>query len=75
MHKDSPSAPSSVAGASRAARALLELLAGSARIFSLSVPENGIRITMDGHTLYTEVPGGRAPGILDGSIKLSSHQV
>jgi heparosan-N-sulfate-glucuronate 5-epimerase len=45
---------------------LLELLAGSARIFSLSVPHDGIRITMDGHVLYTEVPGGRAPGILDG---------
>ena len=45
---------------------LLELLAGSARIFSLSVPDSGIRITMDGHVLYTEVPGGRAPGILDG---------
>ena len=45
---------------------LLELLAGSARIFALTVPENGIRITMDNHVLYTEVPGGRAPGILDG---------
>jgi len=45
---------------------LLELLAGSARIFSLTVPENGIRITMDKRVLYTEVPGGRAPGILDG---------
>ena len=45
---------------------LLELLSGSARIFSLTVPENGIRITMDDHVLYTEVPGGRAPGILDG---------
>jgi len=45
---------------------LLELLAGSARIFALTVPEDGIRITMDNHVLYTEVPGGRAPGILDG---------
>jgi hypothetical protein len=47
---------------------LLELLAGSARIFSLSVPEDGIRMTMDDHALYTEVPGGRAPGILDGMM-------
>ena len=47
---------------------LLELLAGSARIFSLSVPEGGIRITMDDRVLYTEVPGGRAPGILDGIV-------
>ena len=47
---------------------LLELLIGSARIFSLSVPEGGIRITMDDHVLYTEVPGGLAPGILDGNM-------
>ena len=47
---------------------LLELLAGSARIFALTVPEAGFRITMDDHFLYTEVPGGRAPGILDGFL-------
>jgi heparosan-N-sulfate-glucuronate 5-epimerase len=45
---------------------LLELLAGSARIFSLAVPENGVRITLDGHILYTETPGSGVPGILDG---------
>lgn len=45
---------------------LLELLAGSARIFRLGVPENGIRINVRGHVLYTEVPGAQGPGILDG---------
>jgi D-glucuronyl C5-epimerase C-terminus len=47
---------------------LLELLAGSARIFSLSVPEGGIRIAIDGHIFYTEVPGEGSPGILDGMM-------
>jgi D-glucuronyl C5-epimerase C-terminus len=40
---------------------LLELLVGSSRAFSLSIPENGIRITMDGHILYTpKFPGTRS---------------
>jgi heparosan-N-sulfate-glucuronate 5-epimerase len=47
---------------------LLELLTGSARIFSLSVPQGGIRIAMDGHIFYTEVPGECSPGILDGMM-------
>jgi hypothetical protein len=45
---------------------LLELLSGSAHIFSRTVSEHGFRITLDDHILYTEVPGGSAPGILDG---------
>lgn len=45
---------------------LLQLLRGSARIFSLTVPERGIRIAFDGQALYTEVPGAPSPGILDG---------
>ena len=45
---------------------LLELLRGSARIFGLTVCEGGIRITFNNQFLYTEVPGGPSPGILDG---------
>lgn len=45
---------------------LLELLRGSVRIFSLTVAEQGIRIAFNDEPLYTEVPGGPAPGILDG---------
>jgi hypothetical protein len=45
---------------------LLELLAGSSRVFALSVPEGGIRVAVDDQVLYTEVPGGEEPGILDG---------
>jgi len=47
---------------------LLELLRGSTRIFSIPAAENGIRITQNGNVLYTEVPGGHTPGILDGFI-------
>ena len=46
--------------------ALLELLQGSAKVFDLDVKDSGVRIPLDGHALYTEVPGGDPPGILDG---------
>lgn len=45
---------------------LLDLLANSAKVFALDVQDGGVRIPMDGHSLYTEVPGGAPPGILDG---------
>ena len=47
-------------------RELLELLKKSAKIFELDVKDSGVRVSMDGHTLYTEVPGGPVPGIIDG---------
>ena len=46
--------------------ALLELLANSAKVFALDVDDSGVRVPMDGYSLYTEVPGGAPPGILDG---------
>jgi hypothetical protein len=45
---------------------LLELLRGSGHIFGLTVPAGGIRISFNNQFLYTEVPGGPSPGILDG---------
>lgn len=45
---------------------LLELLKNSAKIFELEVKDAGIRVVMEGHTLYTEIPGGPIPGIIDG---------
>jgi hypothetical protein len=45
---------------------LLELLAGSARVFQLDCSSNGVRVQADGHVLYTEVPGLPPPGIMDG---------
>jgi len=45
---------------------LLELLKNSAKVFELDVEDSGVRVSLDGHTLYTEVPGGPLPGILDG---------
>jgi len=47
-------------------RELLELLKKSAKIFELDVKDSGVRVSMEGHTLYTEVPGGPVPGIIDG---------
>lgn len=46
--------------------ALLELLKNSAKVFELDVKDSGVRVLLEGHTLYTEVPGGPLPGILDG---------
>ena len=45
---------------------LLELLKNSAKVFELDVEDSGVRVSMDGYTLYTEIPGGPVPGILDG---------
>jgi len=45
---------------------LLELLERSSRIFELDCARNGIRVRVDGHIVYTEVPGLPAPGIMDG---------
>jgi hypothetical protein len=45
---------------------LLELLRDSAKVFGLDVKDAGVRVPFDGHALYTEVPGGAPPGILDG---------
>jgi heparosan-N-sulfate-glucuronate 5-epimerase len=45
---------------------LLELLKNSAKVFELDVKDSGVRVLLEGHTLYTEIPGGPLPGILDG---------
>lgn len=47
---------------------LRNLLKGSTRVFELNVKDKGVRIFLDGHTLYTETPGGPLPGILDGFL-------
>jgi len=47
---------------------LLQLLSGSARIFQLDEESSGIRAMLNGYAFYTEVPGGPAPGILDGCM-------
>ncbi len=48
--------------------ALRELLKSSAKVFELDVKDSGVRVSLDGHTLYTEIPGGPLPGIMDGFI-------
>jgi hypothetical protein len=45
---------------------LLELLKNSAKVFELAVEDSGVQVSLDGRTLYTEVPGGPSPGIMDG---------
>ena len=45
---------------------LMELLKNSAKVFDQDVKDGGVRVALDDHTLYTEVPGGAPPGILDG---------
>jgi hypothetical protein len=45
---------------------LLELLKNSAKVFELDVEDSGVRVWLEGHTLYTEIPGGPIPGIQDG---------
>jgi hypothetical protein len=45
---------------------LLELLTKSARVFEYDVEDNGLRVHVNEHVLYTEVPGYPPPGILDG---------
>jgi len=48
--------------------ALMELLKRSAKVFELDVEDSGVRIFLEGRTLYTETPGGPVPGILDGFL-------
>ena len=38
----------------------------STKVFELDAEDNGVRVSVDGYFLYTEVPGGPPPGILDG---------
>jgi len=45
---------------------LLQLLKKSAVVFERDVKDSGVRVSWEGRTLYTEVPGGPLPGILDG---------
>jgi hypothetical protein len=45
---------------------LLKLLENSGRIFELGVDEGGVRIPVREGALYTELPGGSVPVILDG---------
>jgi hypothetical protein len=47
---------------------LLELLQGASQIFGLDVHEHGVRISVGSHALYTELPGGPVPVILDGFL-------
>ncbi len=47
---------------------LFALLQRSGEIFDLDVSQGGIRALVNGSTFYTEVPGGRVPGILDGFL-------
>jgi hypothetical protein len=47
-------------------RHLLELLEGSSKIFAQDHRDRGIRVPLREGSLYTEVPGGPVPGILDG---------
>src|SRR6266853_2286480 len=47
---------------------LLELLKNSAKVFELDVKDSGVRVSLDGYALYTEIPGGPLPGIMDGFI-------
>jgi hypothetical protein len=45
---------------------LMGLLQNSAHVFGVQVKDSGVRVLLDGRALYTEVPGGPPPGILDG---------
>jgi D-glucuronyl C5-epimerase C-terminus len=47
---------------------LLKLLERAARVFELNVSEGGVRTMVSGMPFYTERPGGRVPGILDGFL-------
>jgi hypothetical protein len=48
---------------------LLELLRGSVRVFRLDHKCDGVRVQVEGHTVYTEIPGLPAPGIMDGFMR------
>ncbi len=45
---------------------LLQLVQGATKVFGLDVQDAGVRISVGSRTLYTELPGAPAPGILDG---------
>jgi hypothetical protein len=45
---------------------LLDLLRGASRVFELTVEDGGVRIPLASGALYTELPGGPVPVILDG---------
>jgi hypothetical protein len=45
---------------------LFDLLTSSTKVFQLDVGDGGIRVAFEGQVLYTEVPGGKPPAILDG---------
>jgi D-glucuronyl C5-epimerase C-terminus len=47
-------------------RCLFDLLTNSAKVFELDVDDGGLRVSFEDHVLYTEVPGAKPPGILDG---------
>ena len=47
---------------------LLRILKGTAKIFQLEAQQNGVRVLIDGHVFYTEIPGGPFPGVLDGFL-------
>src|SRR5579884_502279 len=48
--------------------ALESILARSPGAFDRDVSEGGLRVLIGGNCFYTEVPGGPAPGILDGFL-------
>lgn len=50
-------------------RRLFQLLERSTRIFELDHLENGVRVRAEGQTLYAEIPGLPAPGIMDGFMR------
>ncbi len=45
---------------------LLDLLEQAGKIFEMESCESGVRISLGSRALYTELPGGPSPGILDG---------
>lgn len=47
---------------------LLELLQAASQVFGLDVQHNGVRVSVGSHALYTELPGGPVPVILDGFL-------
>jgi len=50
-------------------RHIFRLLERSTRIFELDHMQDGVRIRAEGHTLYAEIPGLPAPGIMDGFMR------
>jgi len=48
---------------------LLEILNATSKVFELDWNRNGIRVHSEGHVVYTEAPGLRPPGIMDGFMR------